>query len=215
MVDREVFGTDGGLDVNIPTLGIVVVSAIAANAGHHVLALIRGKPVVLMRRRVGIHLGCVIAAVVALIAIRFGISALSLGIILRLGVRAAGVPRCLLVNMIAGVDFHFSAIRLVGGVEVDARFVGDVAIVIAVAAISGAVVACRNFEGDRVGWKRCFWHGHVSLPGLVGNLRPQLGQYWFAPDVGQDAKVDATRSERVLPKGLSGRAASDWRLTLK
>jgi hypothetical protein len=29
------------------------------------------------------------------------------------------------------------------------------------------------------------------------NLRPQLGQYWFAPDVGQDAKVDATRYERV------------------
>jgi hypothetical protein len=29
--------------------------------------------------------------------------------------------------------------------------------------------------------------------------------FGFAQRMGQDAKVDATRSERVLPKGLSGR----------
>jgi hypothetical protein len=41
-----------------------------------------------------------------------------------------------------------------------------------------------------------------TLPGLH-NLPPQLGQYWFVPDVGQDAKVDATRSEWVYAQNMN------------
>jgi hypothetical protein len=41
------------------------------------------------------------------------------------------------------------------------------------------------------------------------NLRPQLRQYSFAPDVGQDAKIDATRSERVYAPSLPPNANGD------
>src|SRR3979411_283802 len=113
-----------------------------------------------MRRRVGIHLGCVIAAVVALIAVRVGFSAISLGIFIRLGVRAAGVPICFLLNVIAVVDAHVGAVRFVGRVEADARLAGDVALVITRSAVAGVLIARRNFlERDGVGGERIFLLG--------------------------------------------------------
>src|SRR5258705_13488211 len=88
----QVRGLDAGLEVNISAFRLVVVSAVAADAGHHGLTLVRSEPVVLIGLRAGIHVGFVMAAVRLLVAIRFGSSALCLGILLRLGVRAAGVP---------------------------------------------------------------------------------------------------------------------------
>ena len=54
---------DTGLDVNIPAFRLVVVSAFAANAGVHFLALLRSEPVLLIGGRVGFHVGFVMAAV--------------------------------------------------------------------------------------------------------------------------------------------------------
>ena len=59
----QVNGLDTGLDVNIPTFRLVVVSAFAANAGVHFLALLHSKPVLLIGGRVGFHVGFVMAAV--------------------------------------------------------------------------------------------------------------------------------------------------------
>src|SRR4029450_12542702 len=82
----QVGGLDTGLDVNIPAYRIVFVSAVAANAGVHFLALLRIEPVILIGLRVGFHVGFVMAAVRFLVAVRFGSSALCLGIIHGLGV---------------------------------------------------------------------------------------------------------------------------------
>src|SRR5207247_3112978 len=72
----QVCGLHIGLEVNFPTFRRVAISAVASNAGCHVLTHVRGKEVCLIRRRVGIYLGGVMAAVGALIAIRLGSSAI-------------------------------------------------------------------------------------------------------------------------------------------
>ena len=79
IIDMEVFGMiehvtqvrglDTGLEVNFPTLRRVAISAVASNAGCHVLTHVRGKDVCLRGGRAGIHVGCVVAALRALIAI--------------------------------------------------------------------------------------------------------------------------------------------------
>src|SRR4030088_2354316 len=151
-----------------------------------------------MRRRVGIHLGCVIATVVALIAIRFGSAAISLGILIRLRVCAAGVPICLLLNVVAGVDAHVGAGRFVGRVEADARLAGDVAVVITRSAVAGVLTARRDFlERDRVGRKRCFCHVtcHLSLPESVCTMCVPI---WTAPILGLRA-VSAKMPKLMLP----------------
>ena len=54
---------------------------------------------------------------------------------------------------------HVGAFRFVVRVEVDTRAVADVARIIAVSTVSGAVAAGRNIlECDRVGRERCFRH---------------------------------------------------------
>ena len=103
-----------------------------------------------------------------LVAIRFGISALCLGILLRRRIRAAGVPIRFLVNLIAGVDMHVGAFRLVVRVQVDTRVANDIALVVTVSTVACTVAAGRNFERDGVGRKRCLCH--VSLPELVCTL---------------------------------------------
>src|ERR1700732_2259446 len=106
------------------------------------------------------------AAPVALVAIRHGRSAVGLGKRLRSRVRASGLPICRLMNLIAGADVHVGAVGLVVRVEVDMGAVADVARIVSVSAVSGAVAARRNgLERDRVGWERCLCH--VSLPELV------------------------------------------------
>ena len=88
IVDMEMFGMIEHVvqvsDVDIPTFRLVVVSAFAANAGVHFLALVRIEPAFLRGLRVGIHVGFVMTAFKLLVAIRFGSSALCLGILLRL-----------------------------------------------------------------------------------------------------------------------------------
>jgi hypothetical protein len=37
----------------------------------------------------------------------------------------------------------------------------------------------------------------AEAPGSNSEQPASPGQYWFAPDVGQDAKIDATPSKRV------------------
>ena len=59
----QVVAIDTGLDVNIPAFRLVMVSAVAANAGVHFLALLNNKPVILIGLRVGFHVGFVMAAV--------------------------------------------------------------------------------------------------------------------------------------------------------
>src|SRR5262249_27930909 len=147
----QVRALHAGLQIEIAALRIVVVAAVAANAGCDVLAHIRGKEVLLIGGGVGAHLGCVMSAFGILVAVRVGMAAIGLGIVIRLCVRAAGVPIRLLVNLIAGVDMHVGAVRLVVGVELDARAVADVALVVAVSAVAGAVAAGRNvLQRDRI-----------------------------------------------------------------
>src|SRR6266403_198074 len=199
----QVRGLHTGLEVNVPTLRIVVVSAVASNAGHHALMLVRVKDVCLRGGRVGAHCGCVVPAVRFLVAVRLGFSAMSLGILLRLGVRAAVVPIRLLVNLIAGVDMDVVTFRLVGRLELETWAVADAARVNAISTVSGAIVAGRNIlECDRVGRKRCFRHvtRHGDSPWVgVHTVRPNLdGPNLVLRTVfGQDAKTDAIPSERI------------------
>jgi hypothetical protein len=59
---------------------------------------------------------------------------------------------------IAVLDVNVGAIGLVGRLELDTRVANDIALVIAISTVSGAVVAGRNFERDGVGRKHCFTH---------------------------------------------------------
>jgi hypothetical protein len=71
IVDTEVFGVvepvvqvgglDTGLDVDIPTFGLVAASAFAATVRHHGLTLVRSEPVILRGLRVGFNVGFVMA----------------------------------------------------------------------------------------------------------------------------------------------------------
>src|ERR1700738_2752713 len=65
-------------NIDVPTPREVAVSAVAANASHHVLVLVRIEVVFLIGRRIGVHLGGIIATARALIAIRLGVSSVSL-----------------------------------------------------------------------------------------------------------------------------------------
>src|SRR4030095_1309819 len=98
---------------------------------------------------------------------RFCVSALVLAILLRLGVRAAGVPIRLLVNIIAGVDMYVGAFRLVGRLKLDTRVTSDLPRFVAVTTVSGAVVAGRNLEHDSVGRESCFRHAIVPSVGCA------------------------------------------------
>src|SRR5260370_1030240 len=102
----QVRGLDRGFDLNLATLRRVVISAVASNAGRDVLTHVRGKDVCLIGGRAGIHVGSVVPAVRFLVAVRLGFSAVCLRKLLRLRIRAPGVPICLLVDFIAGVDVH-------------------------------------------------------------------------------------------------------------
>ena len=66
----QVRGFDAGLEVDVSTFRLVVVSAVAADAGHHGLTLLHSEPVLLIGLGVGFHVGLVMAAVGLLVAIR-------------------------------------------------------------------------------------------------------------------------------------------------
>src|SRR5437762_982155 len=102
-VERVGRGLDAGLDVNVTAFRLVVVSAIAADSGPHVLTHVRRDVVLLIGRRVGVYVGLIVAAVRFLVAIRCGFSALCFRILLRLRICAPGIPVRVLVNLIAGV----------------------------------------------------------------------------------------------------------------
>src|SRR3954467_11763036 len=91
-VERAGRGLDAGLDVNVTTFRLVVVSALAADAGPYVLTHVDLEVVFLIGRRVGIYVGLVVAALRFLVAIRIGFSALCFRMLLRLRIRAPGVP---------------------------------------------------------------------------------------------------------------------------
>jgi hypothetical protein len=69
---------------------------------------------------------------------------MGLGKPLRSRVRAPGLPVRGLMNLIAGVDVHAGAVRIVVRIEVDIGAVDDVARIVSVSTVSGAVAACRN-----------------------------------------------------------------------
>ena len=125
--------------MNVAAFRLVATSAVAANAGRHVLTHVRGEEVGLIGRRAGIHFGSIVTALGALIAVRRGLSAVGLGEPVGRRLCSACIPVCLLVDLVAGVDVNVCAFSLVGRVEVDARTVADVAGVSAVSAIAGAV----------------------------------------------------------------------------
>ena len=112
-VERVGRGLDAGLDVNVTTFRLVVVTALAADAGPHVLTHVRLDFVCLIGLGVGVDVGLVVAAVRFLVAIRIGLSAFRFRILLRLRIRAPGVPVSLLMNLIAGVDVDVGAFSLV------------------------------------------------------------------------------------------------------
>ena len=67
IIDRVMRGTHivqiGGFE--IAGLGIVVVAAVAADAGRHLLTHVRGEEVYLIDRGIGVHTGHVMAALIA------------------------------------------------------------------------------------------------------------------------------------------------------
>src|SRR6267142_3000041 len=93
----QVRGLDAGLEVDISAFRLVVVSAVAADAGHHSLAHVGLEVVFLIGLRAGVHVGFVVATVRFLVAIRYGFSGLCLP---PFRIRATGVPLGLLVNLI-------------------------------------------------------------------------------------------------------------------
>ena len=136
----------------VPADGVVAVAAVATEAGHHVLRLVRPQDIRLVGRRVGVNGGGVMAAIIVLVAIGFGVPTMSAGIFVGVRVGISGVPIRLLVNLITSVDGIVGTISLVGGVEVDVRVVGDIAGVDTGSAVSGIVTAGRDgVEMDRVG----------------------------------------------------------------
>ena len=132
-----------GLDVNVSAFRGVVISAVASDAGHTFWLMSDLEVVVLI--------GLVLASTSDLlwplseflVAIRYGFSAVCLRKLLRLGIRAPGVPVGLLVNLIAGLDVHVGASALLYGIEARGWAAADVTRVDAVSAITCAIAAGR------------------------------------------------------------------------
>jgi hypothetical protein len=103
----------------------IVASAVAANASHHFLVHVRLEIVCLMGRRIGVHLGGIVAALRTLISVRRGLSSLGLRKPRSSSVRAPGFPICLLTDVIAGFDVYARAARLIGWIEADAWLIDD------------------------------------------------------------------------------------------
>ncbi len=77
---------------------------------------------------------------------------MSFGKPIRARIGAPGFPIRRLVNLVAGVDMHVGAFRLVVWVEVNTWAVADAAGIMAVSTVSGVVAAGRNFlERNRIG----------------------------------------------------------------
>ena len=137
------------MEADVPTQRGIAVSAVAADARSHLLVHVRHQRVGLIGRRIGVHLGGVIATFRTLASVRRGSSSVGIRKPRGVRIRAPRVPICLLRNVIAGIDVDAGAIRCVRRIEDQGRLIDDLPIEGAVAAIAGAVVAgVDRFEAD-------------------------------------------------------------------
>src|SRR6202040_2395851 len=108
------------IEVDVSAQRGVAVSAVAANASHHFLVHVRHEGVCLVGRRIGVHLGGIVATLRTLTSVRRSHSSLGRRKPRSSSVRAPGFPICLLTNVIAGFDVYARAARLIGWIEADA-----------------------------------------------------------------------------------------------
>src|SRR5258707_10676500 len=118
-----------------------------------------------MRRRIGVHLGGIVAALRTLISVRLGVSSVSFRELRGRRVATVGVPIRFLTDVIAVFDVYARADRLVGWIELDRRLIADASLEGAVAAVSNALTAgVDRLEFDGIGnVDETFCLGHVSL----------------------------------------------------